>query len=231
MKPSLPNEVDREDTPDPPVVDYLDRLRDDLLERLRWDVFGSLNDIQVKDPENFLTPFMGASIASESLASPPFTNISVYIDVCEEKHSMDEHEEEDRYAAPEPLIIDKEDGSPISLHDFVSQVHSYLNANKEEIMQCEDELYMNPVDLGDGVKAAEAVPDDDDRDWADESGEDPEFSHFLRSGNIPEGSRVFFDRAMINQIDQDEYSIHVVLFVEGNNGETLDSFWERKNRP
>jgi hypothetical protein len=86
-------------------------------------------------------------------------------------------------------------------------------------MQCEDELYMNPVDLGDGVKAAEVVPNDDDRDWADGSGEDPEFSHFLRSGNIPEGSRVFFDRAMINQIDQDEYSIHVVLFVEGNNGD------------
>lgn len=231
MKPSLPNEVDREDTPDLPVVDYLDRLRDDLLERLRWDVFGSLNDIQVKDPGNALTPFMGASIASESLASPPFTKISVYIDVCEEKRNMDEQEEEDRYAAPEPLIIDKEDGSSISLHDFVSQVHSYLNVNKEEIMQCEDELYMNPVDLGDGVKAVEVVPDDDDRDWADGSGEDHEFSHFLRSGNIPEGSRVFFDRAMINQIDQEEYSIHVVLFVEGDNGETLDLFWERKNRP
>ncbi|EMD91810.1 hypothetical protein COCC4DRAFT_187709 [Bipolaris maydis ATCC 48331] len=192
MKPRLPNEVDREDTPDPPVVDYLNRLRDDLLERLCWDVFGSLNDILIKDPENSLTSFIGASIASESLASPPLSNILVYIDVCEEKHNIDEHEEEDRYAALEPLIIDKEDGSPIFLHDFVSQVHSYLNANKEEIMQCEDELYMNPVDLGDGVKAAEVIPDDDDRDWADGSREDPELSHFLRSGNILEGSRVFF---------------------------------------
>lgn len=35
MKPSLPNEVDREDTSDPPVGDHVDRLRDDLLERLR----------------------------------------------------------------------------------------------------------------------------------------------------------------------------------------------------
>jgi hypothetical protein len=133
------------------VKDYLDRLRDDLLERLCWDVFGSLSDIQVNDPGNSLTPFIGSSIASESLASPPFTNISVYIDVCEGKQSMDELDDEDQYAAPEPLIIDKEDGSPISLHDFVSQVHSYLNANKEEIMQCEDELYMNPVDLRDKI--------------------------------------------------------------------------------
>lgn len=169
---------------------------------------------------------MSASIASESLASPPLTNILVYIDVCEEKYNMDEQEEEDRYTAPEPLIINKE----LSLYDFVSQVHSHLNANKEEIMQCENELYMNPVDLGNGIKAAEVVPGDDDRDWADGSGEDPEFSHFLRSGNIPEGSRVFFDRGMLGQMDQDEYSIHVVLFVEGIYGETLDSFWERRDR-
>ncbi|KAJ6276458.1 hypothetical protein J3E71DRAFT_395070 [Bipolaris maydis] len=206
MKPRLPNEVDREDTPDPPVVDYLNRLRDDLLERLCWDVFGSLNDILIKDPENSLTV----------VSKPPLSNILVYIDVCEEKHNIDEHEEEDRYAALE-LIIDKEDGSPIFLHDFVSQVHSYLNANKEEIMQCEDELYMNPWTWATVSKRRKSS-----------------LTMMTGTGQMDlERTQIesFFDRAMFNQIYQDEYSIHVVLFVEGNNGETLDSFWERKNRP
>jgi hypothetical protein len=70
-----------------------DRLRIDLLYRLRWDPFGSVNEIQVlEEPENPvspLTPFASLSIASEDVADPPVSRFSVSIDCCEEKDSMD----------------------------------------------------------------------------------------------------------------------------------------------
>lgn len=178
----------------PPVGNYEqspNRLRLDLLEQLHWDVFGPLGDIQVKVENNILTPFSGHRIASESLPSPPFTNIEVNIDRCTQKAALDEtDEDEDPYEAPEPLVIDKEDGSSISLHDFVAQVHEYLNANKEELCKCEDEMYMNPVALGDGQQAVEVIPDggegvpDDDEDASGSDDESLERNHFLKKAAI-----------------------------------------------
>ncbi|KAF1844223.1 uncharacterized protein K460DRAFT_290793 [Cucurbitaria berberidis CBS 394.84] len=214
------------------------RLRLDLLERLHWDVFGSLEDIQVKNKKDILTPFSGHRIASESLANPPFTNIEVNIDRCTQKAALDEtNEDEDPYEAPEPLVINKEDGSPISLQDFVFQVHEYLNANKEQLYKCEDEMYMNPVALGDGQQAVEVNPNDGegvpdgDEDAPGSEDESMERDHFLRSGNIPEGNRFFFDHAMLNEVDTYEYDIYVSVFVEGHMGLSLEKFLARKLRP
>lgn len=232
---SLPNEVDFETSPSPPVVHCSDWLRYDLLDRLRWEVFGSLHDVHVKDNiEDTLAPLAGHGIAVESLSNPPLSNISVYIDVCAEKEANDEHDEEVRYHAPEPLVINKEVRSPISMYDFVSQVHAYLNANKDEIWKCEDERYTGAediTDLGDGLKAVGIFPGEDNRVWNDEVEEEStEVDYFWRSGNIPEGSRVFFDHVMINEVDVDEYAIYVGLFVEGNMGESLEIFWKQRNR-
>jgi hypothetical protein len=215
-----------------------DRLRLDLLERLHWNVFASLEDIQVKDENDILTPFLGHRIASESLANPPFTNIEVNIERCTQKAALDEtDEDEGPYEEPEPLVIDKEDGSPISLHDFVSQVHGYLNANKEELYKCEDEMYMTPLVLSDGQKAVEVTPDngggilDDTGDSSGSDDESMERNHFLRSGNIPEGSQFFFNHARLNEVDTDEYNIYVSVFVEGNLGLSLEEFLARKAGP
>ncbi|KAF2032484.1 hypothetical protein EK21DRAFT_109863 [Setomelanomma holmii] len=156
----------------------------------------------------------------------PFTNIEVNIDRCTQKAALDKtDEDEDPYEAPESLVIDKENGSPLSLHDFVSQVHEYLNANKEELA------------LGDGQQAVEVIPGDGEGvldDNEDASGSDDqsmERNHFLGSGNIPEGSWFFFDHAMLNEVDTDEYNVYVSVFVEGHMGLSLEKFLARKFGP
>ncbi|KAF1840744.1 uncharacterized protein K460DRAFT_191775 [Cucurbitaria berberidis CBS 394.84] len=71
MEPSLPPVIPYEKTPG--------RLRNDLLNRLRWDIFGSLKHILVKE-NGIVTPFSGHHIASWSLADPPCNNLAVNID-------------------------------------------------------------------------------------------------------------------------------------------------------
>ena len=142
---------------------------------------------------------------------------------------MDETEEEEyRYNPPAPLLIEKTDGAPILLSDFVNRVHPFLNANKEEIFKCEDEIYTQPTDLGDGWKFVGVDPDDfDSHENGDECAEP---SHFLRSGNIPARSRFFFDQAQFNEVGAEEFETYVTLFVEGNMGNSFEQFWEQRAR-
>jgi hypothetical protein len=216
----------------PTVMEYdesPDRVRQDLLDRLHWNVFGPLGEVSVQDG-TILTPLSSHAIRFESVADPPISRVTVEINVCFVKHAMDEtEEEEDRYQSPEPLIIEKLDGSPISLNDFVTQVHPFLNANKDEIFKCEDEFYTQPTGLEDGTKFVGFGPDDFVSLDGDE-GKFVESSHFLRSGNIPADARFFFDRAQLNVIDTDEFEVYVDLFVEGNMATSFEQFWAQRAR-
>jgi hypothetical protein len=219
MDPRLPTAVDYDESPD--------RIRQDLLDRLYWNVFGPLSEVSVRDSTT-LTPLSNHAIKSESVADPPISKIAVNIDVCQVKHSMDETEEEKyRYQPPEPIVIEKLDGSPVSISDFVTQVHPFLNANKDEIFKCEDEIYTQPTELEDGTKFVGVDPDDFDSLDGDED-ESAESSHFFRSGNIPADSRFFFDQARFNELDTDEFEVYVVLFVEGNMGTSFEQFWGQR---
>jgi hypothetical protein len=201
-----------------------DRLRQDLLYRLRWNIFGALHDIHVVEepgnPNTALTPLMSHPIAFESLAHPPLAKVSIHIQCCEEKSAADEHEDEWRYQPPAPIVINHEDGSPITLGEFVTQTHAYLNAHREQIFKCEDEMYIRPEDVGDAGDGMKVVgiggPDDEGGDG----------DHFLRGGNIPPSAKFCFDDVMLNEIDTDEIQIMVSVFVEGNCGETLEKFYE-----
>ncbi|KAF2024261.1 hypothetical protein EK21DRAFT_94234 [Setomelanomma holmii] len=101
-----------------------DRIRQEFLDKLRWNVFGPLSEILVKEG-NTIVPFSESRGATESLANPPISKVSVHIDVCEQKHDLDEHEDEYRYQPPKPLVIEKKFGEPITLGDFVIQAHDY----------------------------------------------------------------------------------------------------------
>jgi hypothetical protein len=164
-----------------------ERIRQDLLYRLQSDVFGALSDIRViEQPGNSntsITPFLVHSIASESLADPPLTKISVHICECEQKAAYDEHEEEYRYQPPSPMVIEHEDNTPTTLKEFVTRTHEFLNANKEIIFKVEDELYTEPDDLGGGMKSVGVGTDNEGGDG----------EHFFRGGNIPNGARFFFE--------------------------------------
>jgi hypothetical protein len=188
-----------------------DRIRQDLFDQLHWDVFGPLSDITVQDGnKKTLAPFAGHAIGLESIADPPVSKISVSIDVCQRKSSMDETEEEEyRYQPPEPLVIENQNGSPVLIKDFIQQVHLFLNSNKNEIYKCEDENYYGT-----------------DEDEGKNKDHPTECDVFMRSGNIPIGSRFFFDRAQFNELDTDECEVYIELFVEGNMGMSSDQFWE-----
>jgi hypothetical protein len=190
-----------------------DRIRQDLFNKLHWDVFGPLSDITVQDiNKNTLAPFASHAIGLESIADPPVSRISVNIDVCQQKFSMDETDEEEyRYQPPEPLLIENQNGSPILIKDFINQVHLFLNTNKTEIYKCEDENYYGA-----------------DEDEGKDKDRPTECGFFMRSGNIPTGSRFFFDRTQFNELDTDEFEVYVELFVEGNMGMSSDQFWEHR---
>jgi hypothetical protein len=160
-----------------------DRIREDLLGQLYWNVFGLQGDIAVRDGDT-LIPLANHAISSESIADPPVSKITVRIQVCEEKHSMDETDEEEyRYQPPTPILIEKQGGTPILLNKFIDHVHPFLNANKDEVFKCVDEIYTQPTELGDGTKfdgvdpaEFEGVDQDEDEPTAP--------SLFTRSGNI-----------------------------------------------
>jgi|SRR5690242_4338266 len=216
----LPIAVDVNDTPD--------RIRQDLFSRLHWIVFGPQSDITVQDG-SALTPFATHVIGLESISDPPVSKITVRIQVCEDKSSMDQTDEEEyQYQPPEPLVIEKRNGASILLKDFVNQVHPFLNANKDDIYRCEDENYSQPTELEDGTKFDGNNPAE--FDGVDEDEDQPtEPSLFVRSGNIPTQSRFFFDQAQFNEADTDDFEVYIGLFVEGNMGMSFDQFWRFRN--
>ncbi|EMD61913.1 hypothetical protein COCSADRAFT_46393, partial [Bipolaris sorokiniana ND90Pr] len=181
MDPSFPIAVDYDDSPD--------RLRQDLLSRLHWNVFGPLDEVAVRDGTT-LTPLAHHAIKSESIAIPPLSKVTVHINACQEKYAVDENEEEYRYQPPAPLVIEKPAGSsPISINDFVTQVHPFLNAHRAEIFKCEDEIYTQPTTLEDGTTFVGVDPDKFTSRDGDDSDEN---THFYQSGNIPAETRFFF---------------------------------------
>jgi hypothetical protein len=220
-------DVDGTNLPTAVDIDYSpDRIRQSLFDQLHWIVFGPQSDIAVQD-SNALVPFANHAIGLESIADPPVSRITVRIEVCEDKYSMDETDEEEyRYQPPEPLIIEKQNGAPILLKEFIDQVHPFLNANKDQIYKCEDENYSLPTDLMDGTNSnsvdlaeSDGAEEDEDEDHSTE----PDF--FSRSGNIPTGTRFFFDHASFSEADTDRFEAYVGLYVEGNMGMSYDQFW------
>lgn len=218
MDPNLPDAMEIDCSPD--------RIRRDLLDRLHWNTFGPLDEISVRDGTT-LTPLSNHDIRFESVADPPISRLAILIMACEEKHSFDEHDEEYRYQPPKPLMIEKLNGTPITIEDFIAQVHSFLNANKDEIYKCVDESYVQPTNL---ANAQMYVGIDVDACTSVEEEESHEPKYFWRGGNIPEGSRFFFDEARFNEPGTDEFEAYIEIFVEGNMGVSFEQFWECRAR-
>lgn len=103
------------------------------------------------------------SIATEPLADPPLTKVFVSIDCCNEKEALDEDDEEWRYRASEPIAIESQNSSPITLKDFVTHTHTYLIASLDQIIECEDELYTIPQNHGNGASPIDIRVGDADK--------------------------------------------------------------------
>lgn len=143
-------------------------IRKDLLYRLRWNIFGLSDDIQittgpvtitVKEDTNqvintdisqtSVVPLFSSHLADESLFDPPLTRIDkVGIAECQEKQSYYESHDVYDYKAPQPLTIDNMDSAPITLRQFVKAVHAYLNLNANAIKKIKAETYGRPNESG-----------------------------------------------------------------------------------
>ena len=99
-----------------------DRVREDLLYQLRWNVLATLEDIEITiGPSNQTTNvrLFCHPLANESLPDPPFTRINeVCINECLNK--VDVRMAECQYKPPPALTIDNKDRKPTTLGQFIA---------------------------------------------------------------------------------------------------------------
>jgi hypothetical protein len=118
------------------------RYRKNLRSRFRWSIFGNLSDIEVvtgidEHGQPLRTPLFEHSIAAEPLTEPPVSKLRVHrVDVLHiietNEFDMDINIEDLEYKT---LIIETENGSPITIGEFVAQAHEHLNEFKRIIIE------------------------------------------------------------------------------------------------
>jgi hypothetical protein len=115
-----------------------DRIRQDILYRLRWSVLWSVEKINIesglnKDGTEKRQPFLSHPLAMESLADPPVIRLQLSsVDLYEVKHFYMLSES----YSDEPVIIENTDGRPITFTDFVTEAHKYLSQHKDALVLC-----------------------------------------------------------------------------------------------
>lgn len=137
------------------------QLRKNILYRLRWPILSPLSPIQISTGSISLTfdsannrttsldtsrttlvPLFSSPLADESIFTPPLSRIDeICISECAEKQGYyDSHDLYD-YIAPAPLSICNDDGRPITLGQFVKEVHAYYLANVTAVKDNKAETY------------------------------------------------------------------------------------------
>lgn len=143
-------------------TDLTNRVRQDLLYRLRWNIFATLDQVVIAtgstEPVNYVSLF-SHQLADESVTEPPLNRIDqVHINDCSEKASrqnrcLDNSDDETYgHVPPPPLDIFNEDGSSVTLWQFVTKVHAYLNEHVDEIKKVKSELYGKRSSREDGTQ-------------------------------------------------------------------------------
>ena len=117
-------------------------LKKNLLPRLRWPIFGDLSDIEVeigKDEHGqpVRTQLFEHYIAAQPITEPPTSKLRMQsLDVIfitqSEEFELDTVDKDFRY---KELHIETEDGSPITIGEFVAQAHEHLNEFRRIIIE------------------------------------------------------------------------------------------------
>jgi hypothetical protein len=127
-------------------------IRMDLLYRLRWNLRADLQHVEITvgaSNEEKLVSLFDHSSADESLAVPGLSSLEVASAECLDKYenSYDEGSPDpDGYRPPPLLFIENEDGKSITLRQFVTEVHAYMNENIAEIKKALRGQYTSSVD-------------------------------------------------------------------------------------
>lgn len=126
----------------------------DLLYRLRWNLRADLHNVEISvgtSNEERLVLLFDHSSADESLAVLGLSSLEVASAECLDKHgnSCDDDEgspNPDSYWPPPSLFIEYEDGRAITLRQFVTEVHAYMNENIAEVKKALCGQYTSSVD-------------------------------------------------------------------------------------
>lgn len=183
------------------------RVRQDLLFRLRWDVLCAVDDVKIATGPNdhpSTIPLFGSSFADEALADPPIHRVhKVWMGDCMSKRDYDYGPEEYRYQPPAPLTITNEDGSGITIGQFVRKVHVYLNENMEELKKVKGELYGREVIRADGSRGRDII---------------------YGQPYLPPDIKLFFKRVHAVSVDEEVW-ISVDVWASGEMGYSDEWFW------
>ena len=197
------------------ATDLNRRIRQDHLYRLRWNLLGSLEDVKIAsrpDDQTIYLPFFDHPAANECLTEPPTSQFEAYSRDCASKREMQfAAPEEYRYKLPPNLSVTNEDGRPITLGQFVRQVHAYLN--RPEIMEV--------IKAVKGAFRGEVVTGKD--------GSQGVAMTYGRPTTLPDGIEMFYawDMTYWNMTSETEGTVvfGISLFLEGETSLDTKRFW------
>jgi hypothetical protein len=175
-------------------------IRQDLLFRLRWNVYRPLDEIKIEDGlhkngTKRHRAFLSDSTASKSLAEPPLCSATVM--------AMDVLMAKQFGLAPadyqyDALLIQSTDGSPLTIKDFVVRVHAHIREHKRLIVN-----YKQATGRRNSI-----VPDTAEKLSTTEPG--------------------LFISSVTTHFPEGKLLIGVNCFLEGEYGTTAEEFWKRQ---
>lgn len=173
--------------------------RQDLLYRLQWNLCAPLSSAEILTgpPDlSITTPFSTNPLADSSLFSPPLSCVTeINIRDFGDKTDRDiYYPAEQRYKGPDPLRISNDDGSSITLKQFVEELHAYVQQNMAELKRIKSEMYGEEVTHADGTKGRMIVAG--------------------RPVVLPEDIAIWFSKAMVIERDGG-VGLSVSLWAEG----------------
>ncbi|KAH7076052.1 hypothetical protein FB567DRAFT_452497 [Paraphoma chrysanthemicola] len=188
----------------------LDRcFRRDLLWRLKWNLLAPVDDIEIATgPPDQITnlPLRDHTLSRESLADPPLSCIDE-ISIGDFSAKLDREmaiPKEWQFQPPASLKINNQDGAPITLGQFVAEVHEYVGRNVDGIKNVKAEMYGEPC--------------------TDADGNHGRMHTFGRPTTLPDCIGMYFKRVWAYDVDG-RVSVSVMLWAEGEFGMTLEQFW------
>ncbi|RPA78941.1 hypothetical protein BJ508DRAFT_363562 [Ascobolus immersus RN42] len=129
-KPTMSNPtitLTKPQTPPPPKGPH---LRQDILTRLQWLIFSPPTDIHILSPASPdgtqlpSTPLSTHPTSTTPITTPPLSRIRL---LCDNVQTWDYWTFGDDLAMrPAPLVIENDDGSPVTVAQFVQECHTYL---------------------------------------------------------------------------------------------------------
>ena len=184
----------------------LDRIKQEVILRLRWSILSSVEDILIEtglhqDGTEERCPFLSHPLAMEPLTVPPLNRIEVRSE--DISGAMHFHLAPENYQY-EPHIIENADGSPVTIKDFVIQVHNYLCQHKDILIE-----YRKMVGFHGRPPPPGAVVD----------------SSFPVSYYTTGTHDLLFKRAF-SSASSDPLMVSVSTFLEGEMGKSADAFWK-----